>query len=225
MLVGEGTLKLKLLLAHPKVDPSAKNIAMIRAAENGHLTIVKFLFRQNADPSFDDSYAFRRAVTLEHLSIIELFLAHPNLTPSSCNDSAFRKAAGNKGRESLKIVKLLLEDPRAFPQASSIKKALEEAAENGAFKIIDAIFDFLIKNRSSEVIVVPIVLKDTSLINTALVFIPSNCSFIKEIPIYDNYIPVFRSDSPSYYSNSQNPFPKNFKLLNHTRILRNGCEG
>ena len=106
----------KMLLADPRVDPSAgKNYAMGKASEKGHVNIVKLLLADpRVDPSASGNYAIRFASEDGHVDIVKLLLADPRVDPSADDYFAFKTASQNGHVD---IVKLLLEDSGVDPSA------------------------------------------------------------------------------------------------------------
>ncbi len=104
------------LLAHDRVDPSARNNEAIRvAARYGHLAVVnRLLAHDRVDPTADDNVAIRLAARYGHLAVVDRLLAHDGVDPTAVDNAAIRSAALNGH---LAVVNRLLEDPRVDPSA------------------------------------------------------------------------------------------------------------
>ena len=96
----------ELLLADPRVDPSANdNYAIELASQKGHDKVVELLLVDpRVDPSAYDNYAIRMASQNGHDKVVELLLADPRVDPSADNNYAIQLAS-QKGHD--KVVELL----------------------------------------------------------------------------------------------------------------------
>ena len=111
----------KILLADPRVDPTAKNNEAFRwAARNGQTETVKLLL---ADPrvisSTNDNWAVKGAAQHGHAETLKVLLADPRIDPIANDDEAIRWAAFCCYTETVKI---LMADPRINPSGLSVSE-------------------------------------------------------------------------------------------------------
>lgn len=124
----------KLLISHPKVNPSFKGDYPIRfAAANGHVDVVKFLLLDSrVDPGSFGNYAIRIAAENGHTEVVKLLLLDSRVNPNTNDNYAIIHAAANGHTE---VVKLLLLDPRVDPSDRN-NRALRLAAANEHVEVV-----------------------------------------------------------------------------------------
>jgi len=152
----------KVLLADPRVDPSAlNNYAFSQAAAGNHLEVMQLLlsdsrFRMNdllfidictsgflsgaktllkdsrTDPSIRNNTAFICAAWNNHVEIVKLLLTDSRVDPTAQNNKALMKVSKEGRAETLK---LLLKDPRVDPSVRQ-NKALENAIYHRKAEIV-----------------------------------------------------------------------------------------
>jgi Ankyrin repeats (3 copies) len=122
----------RMLLADPRVDPSACN-AIAWASENGNAATVKLLLANpRVDPSASNQEAIRWASGRGHTEIIRMLLADPRIDPSVDNQYALRRASI---RGQIDIARMLLADSRVDPSARN-QDAIYWASKNGHTEIV-----------------------------------------------------------------------------------------
>lgn len=138
---------LELLLAHPRVDPSAKSSeALFNAYNSGHHAVLARLLKDpRVDPSVDDNFLLRSAALAGQDDLVPLLLSHTKvLSLSSCISIEFSQvrqsslsvalaSAAAKGHTS--IVKAILACPEANPREQdhvAVRLALFHAHEQVA---------------------------------------------------------------------------------------------
>jgi hypothetical protein len=110
------------------------NVALMRAAENGHVDVVDCLLRHAMfDPSADGNRAFRWAAEKGHLDVLERLLQDKRVDPSADNNGAVRCAALNGH---LAVVERLLQDVRVDPSADG-NGAVRFAALKGHLAVVE----------------------------------------------------------------------------------------
>jgi ankyrin repeat protein len=119
----------ELLLADPRVDPSAKENEAIRVTCcNGNEGVAELLLADpRVDPSDKENEAIRQACLYGHTGAIQLLLADPRVDPSARDNEALRNACCRCHDD---VVKLLLADPRVDPSAQEYE-AIRHACRNG----------------------------------------------------------------------------------------------
>jgi Ankyrin repeats (3 copies) len=142
----------RMLLADPRVDPSALNQYAFRSASQyGHIDIVRLLLADpRVDPSVGSQSVFLWACEKGHIEIVRILLADPRVDPSVDNQCALVWASRNSHIE---IVRILLADPRVDPSARQ-QAALLWAYERGNTEIVrmlraDRTVDPSAKNRGA----------------------------------------------------------------------------
>lgn len=120
---------MRVLLADPRIDPSADaNCAIRFAVENGRTETLKLLLADpRVDPSDKNNAAIRFASAFGHTETVKLLLSDPRVDPTDTNNAAIRFASHNGRTET---VALLLADPRVDP-AANFNQAIRMAAFNG----------------------------------------------------------------------------------------------
>jgi hypothetical protein len=120
-----------------RVDGNA-HVAVVRAAENGHVDVVDCLLRHAMfDPSADDNRAIKEAAKNGHLVVVERLLHDVRVDPSAENNYAVGCAA-REGR--LAVVERLLQDERVDPSADD-NYAVHLAAANGHVAVVDRLLE------------------------------------------------------------------------------------
>jgi Ankyrin repeats (3 copies) len=124
----------RMLLADPRVDPSANNQNALRwASYDGHTEIVRLLLADHrVDPTADDQYAIQWASEKGYTEIVRMLLADPRVDPSANDQQAIRWASRMGHTE---IVRTLLADPRVDPTADD-QYAIRVATEKGHTEIV-----------------------------------------------------------------------------------------
>jgi ankyrin repeat protein len=108
------TDKVKMLLSHSCVDPTADDNAAVQlACMAGHIDITKLLLSDaRVNPGAKVNLAFRLVSKYGHMELVQRLLEDPRVNPAAHNNYAIR-AACVKGH--YKIVKLLLSDSCVDP--------------------------------------------------------------------------------------------------------------
>jgi surface antigen len=130
-----GHVDVDFFLRHAMFDPSAEgNVAIRRAAENGHLAVVERLLQdERVNPSDGNNLAVRSAAHYGHLEVVERLLEDDRVDPSADNNDAVRLAAQ---RGNLAVVEQLLQDKRVDPSAVN-NYAVRYAAQNGRLAVVE----------------------------------------------------------------------------------------
>jgi ankyrin repeat protein len=111
-----------------------ERIALVRAAENGHVDVVDYLLRHAMfDPSADDNRAIRLAAAKGHLAVVERLLQDERVDPTANDNFAVRMAA-HGGH--LAVVERLLQDARVDPSADD-NRAVLLAARCGHVAVVE----------------------------------------------------------------------------------------
>jgi hypothetical protein len=110
------------------------DVALVRAAENGHVDVVDYLIRHAMfDPSADGNRAIWLAAMKGHLAVVEGLLQDERVDPSADDNFAVRGAAANGH---LAVVELLLQDARVDPSANN-SYAVRMAAARGHLDVVE----------------------------------------------------------------------------------------
>jgi len=110
------------------------DVALVRAAENGHVDVVDYLIRHAMfDPSADGNRAIWLAAMKGHLAVVERLLLDPRVDPSADDNYAVRLAA-QYGH--LAVVEGLLQDERVDPSADD-NFAVRGAAFYGYLAVVE----------------------------------------------------------------------------------------
>jgi ankyrin repeat protein len=110
------------------------DVALVRAAENGHVDVVDCLLRNAMfDPSTDDNSTIKMAAANGHLAVVERLLLDPRVDPTADDNDAIRGAAANGH---LVVVGRLLQDVRVDPTADD-NDAILLAAERGHLAVVE----------------------------------------------------------------------------------------
>ncbi len=108
--------------------------ALVRAAANGHVDVVKFLLRHAMlDPAANGNCAIWLAAQCGHLAVVERLLQDRRVDPSARDNHAVRLAAE---RGHLAVVDRLLRDKRVDPSAED-DYAIQWAAQHGHLAVVD----------------------------------------------------------------------------------------
>jgi hypothetical protein len=123
-----------LLLADPRVDPTAMNDEAFRfASNNRHSSVIELLLADpRVDPTAMNNEAIRYASEKGHSSVVALLLADPRVDPAADDNYAIRMAS-KKGHSS--VVQLLLAHPRVDPTARN-NEAIRFASNNGHSSVV-----------------------------------------------------------------------------------------
>jgi len=102
---------LKILLQHPRFDPTASEYSIIcSACSYGQTEIVRLLLEDGrCHPSVADNYPILVASCGGYVDVVRLLLQDPRVDPSA-KDNVIVKVARNF--EETEVVELLLQDPR-----------------------------------------------------------------------------------------------------------------
>jgi hypothetical protein len=112
--------------------------ALWLAAENGHVDVVEYLFRQPLfDPSAYWNLAVRLAAGRGHLAVVERLLQDKRVDPSADDNYAVRLAA-REGH--LAVVERLLQDERVDPSADN-NDAVRLAATINHLAVVDRLLE------------------------------------------------------------------------------------
>ena len=144
----------KRLIEEEGVDPSAhNNDAVIWAAWNGHIKVVKYLcslpIEKGVDPSAMDNLAVRGAAQDGHLDVVKYLCSLSSVDPSAWDNDAVSHAAG-KGY--LEIVKYLCElplDRRVDPRGWN-NLAIKLALNNGYMEVVKYLMTRAVKSKEEE---------------------------------------------------------------------------
>ncbi|PRP82328.1 hypothetical protein PROFUN_10232 [Planoprotostelium fungivorum] len=118
-----GAEVVELLLADPRVDPSADNsTAFCNAASCGDIKALQAVWTDPrlllsddcVDPTAQDNEAVRLAASHGHSEVVRVLLADPRVDPSAHNQEAIKESSS---RGHAMIVQQLLADPRVDPSA------------------------------------------------------------------------------------------------------------
>jgi ankyrin repeat protein len=105
------------------------------ACSNGHYHIIEKLINTGkVKPSFDDNYGIGHASKYGHIDIVELLLKYDDVDPSTNGEYALRRACRNNY---IDVVRLLIKDKRVNPRNGKIRYAIDIAADNGFWDIVD----------------------------------------------------------------------------------------
>jgi hypothetical protein len=114
------------------------NVALVRAADNGHVDVVDCLVRHAMfDPSADDNIAIEIAAYEGRLAVVERMLQDERIDPSADDNCAVQNAAQNGH---FAVVDRLLQDVRVDPSAND-NYAVRMAAEYGHFAVVDRLLE------------------------------------------------------------------------------------
>jgi ankyrin repeat protein len=126
---------IKLLLSDPRIKNAANHYynAIIKACENGHVDIVRFLLlHTQIDPTHNKNEALRSACKDGHVEVVKVLLADPRVDPSVCANEPIQNASARGHAE---IVKMLLSNPRVDPSALC-NAAILWASERGHAEVV-----------------------------------------------------------------------------------------
>lgn len=143
-----GCLERSYRLRGPKVlsRPKLAGLLFARAAEFGHLSLVRVMASQGVDPRAKDNWAIRMASQNGHRHVVRFLLGLKRVDPSAEDNYATRFACSNGH---LGVVRMLLADHRCNP-ADQDNEALMWATWNGHDRVVKKLLacstvDFLSK--------------------------------------------------------------------------------
>eukprot|EP01117_Protostelium_nocturnum_P007144 TRINITY_DN2561_c0_g2_i1.p1 TRINITY_DN2561_c0_g2~~TRINITY_DN2561_c0_g2_i1.p1 ORF type:complete len:355 (-),score=128.26 TRINITY_DN2561_c0_g2_i1:78-1094(-) len=85
-----GVETMRVLLTHPRVDPTANDIPLSNPCFDGNEEMVKLLLADpRINPSSADNRALRNAIKGNHQNIVKILLAHPKISLTSANRKEF----------------------------------------------------------------------------------------------------------------------------------------
>jgi hypothetical protein len=157
----ENKSRAKSLFLHPKKDLrkletwlwlKEKNVnlrvgydnALLWAARNGHLEIIKFLVKNGANVNARNDYALRWAAIYGHLEVCQFFVKN-GANVNARNDSALRWAA-EKGH--LEVCQFLVQNGANVHTDDD--SALRSAAENDHFEVVEYLESILKKKEGGQ---------------------------------------------------------------------------
>ena len=126
-----GTSMLSQLLAHPRVNPAARDNELVRSLARRYdateRSAALVLADPRVDPSAQHNAAVKDAAAHGKKALLELLLKDPRVDPSAGDNAALRRAVsgGHAG-----VVRRLLRDPRVDPSADGhawMKEAVAKA--------------------------------------------------------------------------------------------------
>jgi hypothetical protein len=96
----------RLLLAHPRVNPAAIDNEAIRwAAHNPCTDVVRLLLADpRVNPAARDNEAIRTAASGGHTDVVRLLLADPRVNPAALDNEAIRTAASGGHTELVRLL-------------------------------------------------------------------------------------------------------------------------
>jgi ankyrin repeat protein len=129
----------------PLASPTVLDYAIVNAAANGHLNVVKYLVAHGWNPKVNDNEPFRQSATHGKLEVVK-YLASLGAYPDCDINHALRWSAANGH---LGVVKYLIENLKYDPRCSN-DEPLRNAAENGHWNIVHYLIDLGCDPRSKE---------------------------------------------------------------------------